>query len=527
MLNIETSALSAFVKNFINTSLYSDMTDKEREELESYLIEVLKQLYQENPKNVINVINQSKTISPFIFVLAMGYGILEEDVVTISKILFMKINEFFYKKGSLDTIKNILNILNYFGIQGSVEKVIYNKASDSYVLEDIFSGERRAADNDEYITPGHLVTRETYALNTFANNYDTIIINIDLSMSPQVNKKMQQPVAILHAYAISKYRHKSISMMVNENMYDMNLEEYLFFLEYYYLKYIKIKYPDFDIDNGGMEAWNLFLTDNNDMLVAEKLVNLLISGEYASRDGVAYFERVSAMILNKYKIKTSKVDLSSIETRAHKVNSRLATDIDNLITPEEYVNNITMNISYMENFLASIPASSDLDHIVVNTLHYLFMFVTLAIISDYRARIADAILTYKRYFMPIYTQFYFNNDKSFIFRNEYLRLYTDEKLVNYLSTSARQNILYIRDEQRVIPTPIKRDEMLFEDSLHSLIDSRWLDSYEIEDKNLIQLMHHATGLIYEQDETKNRTEIEKRDYNSILDSVTITVTNES
>jgi len=527
MLNIETSALSSFVKNFISTSIYSDMSDKEREELESYLIEVLKQLYQENPKNVINVINQSKTISPFIYVLAMGYGILEEDVVTISKILFMKINEFFYKKGSLDTIKSITNILNYFGIQGSVEKVIYNKASDSYVLEDIFSGERRAADSSEYITPGHLVTRETYAANTFADNYDTIVINIDLNMAPQVNKKMQQPVAILHAYAISKYRHNNISMLVNDNIYDISLEEYLFFLEYFYLKYIKIKYPNFNIDNGGMEAWNLFLTDSNDMLAAEQLINFLISGEYASRNGVAYFERISAMILNKYKTKTSKVDLSDIETRAHKVNSRLATDIDNLSTPEDYISNMTVNISYMENFLSSIPSSSDLDHVVVNTLRYLFMFIALSIISDYKSHIADAILTYKRYFMPIYTQFYFNDNKSLIFRNEYLRLYTDEKLVNYLSTSARQNILYIRDMQHVVPTPIKRDKLLFEDSMHSVIDSRWLDPRLVKDKKLLQVMHHATGMIYEQDETKNRTEIEKRDFNSVLDSVTVTVTNES
>ena len=524
MLNVERSRIVDFVDMFLKNTMFSDLVANQQEDLKEFLTDYLAKLYEENTKDIISIMDQMEQINPFMIKLALGYGLLEEDATELVRILFMKINEYFYKQGSKELIKQIKRIFDYYGLRSKINKVIYNKNDDKYYLEDVETGERRPADEDELITPGHLVHRADYSTYTFTNEYDTVIIYIELNLQAQVDKKMQHPVALLHAYAITLHRTKLVSFYIKGNIYDLPLIEYLDFLRYYYIRYIKIKYPDFQLDEDPLTMWNLIITDDNNMEASKELLSDFLSGAYLSRDGLAYYLRISAHILNNYKFNTQPKSIEDIREHLNNINEQLLQDIESLSHPTEFSHNIGIMLIYYEEFLNTLEHDTVLDKYVKNTLRYLFMFVMLAIVSDFIEQVKHIVNKFKRYYLPIYTQFIYDESKTFTIRNEFFRIFEEDK--NSLILKSHFTSLLESRDQQTVSALLKQKDYLIEvlDAATIILRSAFLDERLIaDDKFNIGLSTRTNGLLDMRDKQTYNTFVVRNDNTDIIDSVIITI----
>ena len=88
MLEINNKTLEKFVDSFLNNMLFGDLPTDQLEDLKTFLVNYLKKLYQDKPNDIIKLIEQAETIYPFMIKLALGFGILEEDIADLTKVLF-------------------------------------------------------------------------------------------------------------------------------------------------------------------------------------------------------------------------------------------------------------------------------------------------------------------------------------------------------------------------------------------------------------------------------------------------------
>ena len=522
MLEVTRSSIVDFVDTFISSAVFSDLDINQQNNLKIFLIEYLIDLYESNAKDMIKIINQLNEINPFMIKLALGYGILEEDAVDIIKILFMKINEFFYKKGSFEDLQNVKRILDYFGITSEIKKVLYNKSSDKFLLEDIYTGEITDAPFDEFQTSGHLITRADYSAYTFEDNYQTIVIYIKMNMYSTVGYGMQNPVALLHAYTISKHRTDVIYYAIGDLAHQQSLEDYLFFMQYYYYRYIKIKNSDFQLNESPESMWNLFITNDSDLEVAESLLNDYLSGEYDNRNGASYFERVSAQLLNKYKISTKTVTLDDLSQKAHQLDDELATAIENLSTVNDFINNINNAIIFIENYINQLPTTSILESAVQSTMRYLLMYTIFQMITDFSSRVKGLILKFKKYFLPIYTQFFFDENSAIMIKNIHQRIFIEDSVKQFLR-SAPSDVLDPGDQQSVFLGPVKRDRWEIVDTQFSVLRTLWKNRLNTYDKSASMIQMRPRDKQIAQDKQSTTAIQSQSDSTDILDSVDITI----
>ncbi len=522
MLEVSKSSIKEFVDSFIDNAVFRDLDINQQTGLKEFLNNYLISLYETNAKDMIKIINQLNEISPFMIKLALGYGILEEDVVDIVKILFMKINEFFYKKGSFEDLQNVKRILNYYGIDSEIKKVLYNKSSDKFLLEDIYTGEVTDAPFDEVQVPGHLVSREEYSTYTFEDNYQTIVIYIKMNMFSSIGYGMQNPVALLHAYTISKHRSDVLYYAIDNAAHQQSLEEFLFFMQYYYYKYIKLKNPDFQLTEDPASMWNMFITDESDLEVAQTLLTDYLSNEYDNRSGAAYFERVAAQLLNKYKISTKAVTLDDLSQKAHQLDDVLATAIDNITSEDEFIHNINNTIVFIENYVNQLPTTSILDQAVQSTMRYLLMYIIFLMITDFSSHIKGLILKFKKYFLPIYTQFFFDENNAFIIKNLHHRIFVEDSVKQFLRT-APSGVIDPRDKQTTILGPVRRDKLEILDTPSTRIRSYWKNKIFIYDKPGTRIRSRFNSVLDPDDKQRTTVLQNQSDSTDILDSVDITI----
>ncbi len=525
MLEVTSSKIENFVENFLNAAMFNELPGEQQDSLKEFLTEYLIRLYKDNTDNIISLLEQLETINPFMIKMALGYGLLEEDVVELIRILFMKINEYFYKQGSFELIKNLRRIFEYYGLASNIYRVIYNKTDNKYILENVETGEIKDSVEDEFITPGHIVHKADYFANVFENNYDTIVIYISLEMYAYVDKKMQQPIALLHAYSISIHRNNTVQFFVNGTAYDLNLEQFLDVLRFYYLHYLKVKYPSFELNESGLEMWSLFITDPDDIQNAEHLLTELLSFNYDSRDGLAYFIRTSSFILNKYRIQTQPRTYDEIHTHVYAIDNELVSAIDSLTEDSEFVYNLNITMLYYDQYLNTLPNSTILDQYVRNTLRYLFMFVALNMVTSFNRQVKNMIYKFKKYFLPIYTQFFFDEAKKFKIRNDFFRLYTDDKLSTFTQLH-KSSLIDPRDNQIMTFERYQKD-LIFDilDTAHIIVNSKEQDSLNsnYEDYQKMYLVANYSDIYDIDDSQIIHTRIYQDDNTDILDNVVITI----
>ena len=475
MLNVSKDTIKEFIDSFIDKAVFSDLSLIQLADLKNYLVKYLEGLYDDNTKNIINVIDQLNNVNPFIIKLALEYGIMEEDAVDIVEILFMKINEYFYKKGSFDNIKSINKVLKYYGIDCFIKKVLYRKEDDKYLLEDVYTGEVIYDKKiKEILVPGHMVTREEYKTYTFESNYQTIVIYIKMNMFSTIGFGMQNPAALLQAYSITKHRQDSISIPINKNMYTLTFEDSLYMLQYYYFRYIKFKDPNFKLNETPTTMWNLFISKETELSSAEILLSEYLSGGYDNREGAAYFVRTSRFILNKHKINTKAVTLEDISKKAHTINDKMAKAIESITTEQLFIQNTIDLIHPLEVYVKSLPTSTLLEQAVQSTVNYLLLYVVFLIRADFSKEARRLILKYKKYFLPIYTQFYFDEDNSFIIKNKHQRIFTETQRKVTVDCST-----YSKDKAK---DKITATTVITQADINETLDSMWTDisdSYNI------------------------------------------------
>ena len=525
MLEANSGSIKKFIESFLGSMLFGDLPAEQREGLKEFLINFLNKLYNENIKDIIKIIDQLNSISPFMVKLALGYGILEEDVIDIIKILFIKINEYFYKKGSLENIQGVNRILEYYGIESEIKKVLYNKSKDTFLLEDIYSGEVTETDIKEFAIPGHYISHDDYSTYTFEDNYQTIVIYIKMNIFVAVSKDMHTPVALLHAYTISKHRNDLLYYSINNAARQQNLESFLFFMQYYYFKYIKFKYSDFELDEKQMRVWNLVISDPDDMNLIKEILENYLAGEYDNRNGQAYFERVSAQILNKYSFDSKSLTLDDLSKKAHDLDDQLATMIDNVSTEEEFIHNINNTIIYIDNYINKFPTISQLDQMVQSTMRYLLMYIIFLMIADFGARIKKLILKFKKYFLPIYMHFYFEENRALIIKNLHHRIFIEENILQYIR-SAPSGVIDPRDQQTAIIGPVRRDKNIAIDSFKQFIRTQNQVQNTPKDKIFTKSRLQLNSMLDSDDKQNVIVTTDQNDRTDISDSVTVTVTND-
>ena len=517
MLKVNSISISNYVDSFLSNMTISEIDDTQLEDLKKYLINFLEDLYQKNPQDIISLIEQTESINPFMFKIVLSYGILEEDVLDIVKYMLVKINEFFYKKGSFEVLKYIQTIFNYYNLSSEIKKVIYSKDDDSWYLEDVYTGERVKSERKEFLTSGHLVTKKKYSEYTFSHDYHTIVVHISINLSAKVNDDMQNPVALLQAYSISKHKNDTITMSAANETYDLELQDFLFFLQYLTLRYIKIKNKDYEINNSDETLFDLSLLDDDDLDSARELLSTFLSGGYQSRSGLAYFLRASNFILSKYKFQSDpNLKLANIKEDAHQRNYDLANAIDNMTTVEEIEDSINTTLVYAEFYIDSLPKGDIVADADRDTIYYLIMFVVFIITSDYEKRLRNMLHKIKRYFLPVYTQFVFDVTKTFKIYNNFFRVFTEDKS-NILLALRHSDLLDLSDEQKIILDVMNKYNLNISDKDFIYIRTNVFDNEKLSDKIKSILASKSQGIIETRDQKALKITPIKKDINDLLD----------
>ena len=129
--------ITEYIDQILNAPVYSKISIEEKEDLRNLLVKYLTDLYVNKTETLVNALEQLVNFNAVMHILALGYGIEEEDIDYIAKIIFMKINEYFYKKGSLEVLRQLREVLNVYLIDVKMYELVYFKDCNCYRLRDV------------------------------------------------------------------------------------------------------------------------------------------------------------------------------------------------------------------------------------------------------------------------------------------------------------------------------------------------------------------------------------------------------
>jgi hypothetical protein len=417
-------------------------------------------------------------------------------------------------------------------IKADIYSTHYDKLTNAYRLKDIFTGEWAAEEKmQELLTSGHLLTLDDYQDKIKSNDYKTIMVYIKIDFSPMVTKKMSHPTSLLQGYALTLHKDDVIPFTVNYNVYNLPLDDYMAFLRYYYLRFLKMTYTNFDVHSKiGLKEWNLININQEYMdAAADTLTEFLqfceepTHGQNYSRTQFDIYVRTSAWILNQSQLITQGVDLYDVETQVRAINEDLYNDINTLKYYEDFAENLrTIRGLYM-NYIDRLSTGTILERYVKYTLTWIMNFVSTNILKKDVEFYRNIASRYKRYFLPIYTQFYFEMIYIYIIRGNMMRLYYDDEAHIKLDLG-HSSLLEMRDGQTMrISTP-RKDEMEFIDTAHTTLNPVIDDNIFNEDFAKTYITPSFVSLGRVNDNPNSNIEATQNDMTDIIDSVTVTVT---
>jgi len=148
----------------------------------------------------------------------------------------------------------------------------------------------------------------------------------------------------------------------------------------------------------------------------------------------------------------------------------------------------------------------------------------LAIVSDFIEQVKHIVNKFKRYYLPIYTQFIYDESKTFTIRNEFFRIFEEDK--NSLILKSHFTSLLESRDQQTVSALLKQKDYLIEvlDAATIILRSAFLDERLIaDDKFNIGLSTRTNGLLDMRDKQTYNTFVVRNDNTDIIDSVIITI----
>jgi hypothetical protein len=248
-----------------------------------------------------------------------------------------------------------------------------------------------------------------------------------------------------------------------------------------------------------------------------------INGTEYTREQFDHFVRTSAWILNQKQIITQDISLADIENTLSAINADLLEAIKNLSTVDDFVFNIKINKFYFIQYLRNLPNSTIIEKYSINTLKWIVNFVVFNITKFDINEVITIINSYKRYYLPIYTSFYYEILDAYVIKNKLMKLYYDDRIkIEVEAIYKKQYAMHDRMSSNIYLNTDDFNEVI--DSAHTSVNPLMRENISTDELVKIFLEFIIGSDKYIIDDKSNPQTIQtRRDTNEVIDSVTITI----
>ena len=454
---------------------------EKKDTLKDFLVDVFKELYRDNPKDIEDLFSNTFTLNPISYVFALSLGILNEDAEKAIKTFLKDTIQLFVNKASIKDALYIKNLLLPFGINIKLYNVVVENRNQ-YVGKEIETGEKIVFNTDsEFMTDIHLLRIDDYARNLYEEEFTTIVLHLNISNVVEFDNETTAPPTAMIAYAFTKYRDEEIHFALGSgNVFSVSMLEFMQIFRYIYLRYIQLRNPGFDINtqpDNNVYWYMLHDQDNLDELY--DLVYMYLY-EIENRSDMDNYIRMEAHLLNENVIVLNNNSIEEVYDYLYGRYPIIMTYLEQYLNDDdvlyEFLN--TMRVALITK-IHSMTYANDVDR--VSFLVFLYLANTVVFnIEKISTETKDILYTFKKYFLPIYTTFDIKVEYINSIKNRLNKLYTDYRVKNRL-LKPFISLVELWDDQSGFTKANQEDWILIESSGEAITTPKWYDDLNLND----------------------------------------------
>ncbi len=394
-----------------------------------FLFDEIYEMYQTGitVQNVIEMLYNNVQLQ---YLFLMSLGIQKQDVSIFTNAIFGKISKFFTEKGDMVALVGLRDFLSYIGYECHLFTVDYSMDLNDYILTDIvdkseyteqyFKDKYEVDFDHQFVTPGHIVDKEYY-YEHFKCRGTTVVVYILMDFNVYLDSdKNTLPTSLLEAYAFTKYHDDNIRVIVNSHISDLDIHKFFAFTRIIYLKWLQLRNEGFDVGGSPGDFWYLIKDEDQLGPMHDALDFLFFEADTPS--DLEYYLRTANRILGKADTRKGEEghNIEYILNTLNEYDPDLVEIIKNSSTSdlENIIFSFNLSISIWINNKLN-ETDDEVDKIAIKTLKYIFSIVYRSMYANIR-RVKNMEFAFKKYFLPVYTEF----------RNEIIR---PQKIKNWLN----------------------------------------------------------------------------------------------
>lgn len=450
-------------------------------ELRQFLIDIFRELYQDNVQDIERIFNNTFSLNPVSYVFALSLGILNEDIVKAIRYFLKDTIQLLINKASVNDVIYLKQLMVPFGVDIKLYNVIV-KNHDHYVAKEIETGEQVIFDeNQEFISDIHLIRLDEYKEKIQEESFTTIILFLKISNVVVFDHETTAPPSAMITYAFTRYKDELIHFTLGTgSTFSSTMIGFMKIFRYIYLRYIQAKNPGFDTTQfyTGETFWYL-LRDDTQLSELYDLVDMYMH-EIKNRTDADNYIRMEALFLNENTITLNNDSISDIRDYLYIQYPTIISYIDQHLTSVEdlylFLNNMRSSLILKTH---SMTYANDVDR--ASFLVFLYLVNTIVFDVEKISREANDILyTFKKYFLPIYTTFHTKIEYVQSIKNRLNKLYTDYRISNTV-VKPFMSLVELWDDQNG-QVQIKQDDIVLSvDSGEAIVTPRWYEDLELQD----------------------------------------------
>ena len=454
---------------------------EKKAELRQFLIDIFRELYQDNVEDIERIFNNTFSLNPISYVFALSLGILSEDIDKAIRYFLKDTIQLLINKASVNDVLYLKQLMVPFGVDIKLYNVIIEN-HDHYVAKEIETGEQIVFDtNQEFINDIHLIKLNEYKEKIQEESFTTIILFLKISNVVVFDRETTAPPPAMIAYAFTRYKDELIHFTLGTgSTFSSTIVGFMKIFRYIYLQYIRLKNPGFDTTQfyTGETFWYL-LRDDTQLSELYDLVDMYMH-EIRNRTDADNYIRMEALFLNENTITLNNDSISDIRDYLYTQYPTIISYID------QYLSNVDDLYLFLNNMRSSLilkihsmTYANDVDR--ASFLVFLYLVNTIVFDVEKISREANDILfIFKKYFLPIYTTFHTKIEYVQSIKNRLNKLYTDYRVSNTVAKPYLSLVEFWDDQSGQIGAN-QEDLILSVDSGEAIVTPKWYEELELQD----------------------------------------------